>query len=355
MQLTFSNCYFNGYNSNASSLLHLNDSIIITVEACHFGYGKYAIVGIEKFPGGIGFSNVVKITGSDFNDQTIGQIRNPGESWTINNCTFEPLAKANGEARGRGRAVVQDAGVAYGLVFSGNWLGDYYQVGGNSHPVIRVGGYGLALLGNRIQLPGDQTAIEITVSQGVVIAGNRIDGGRVGVSFTGGLTYGVEIGGGNDFQVQTPITGEENIRQGLNADTVGYARLGNNGTPNFLDKLTVGGAGTDSIARSTLDVHGSFGTNSRRITVGTYAVANDDHTLEIDASGGAVLVILPVAATPRRELRFKRVDRSANVVTINGNGHNMDTEGLYYLNGFMKHLTIQSSATGAVWYIYASN
>ena len=49
------------------------------------------------------------------------------------------------------------------------------------------------------------------------------------------------------------------------------------------------------------------------------AVTNDDVIL-VDASGGAVTITLPAAATAKKELCIKKIDTSGFVVTIDGSG-----------------------------------
>jgi len=55
-------------------------------------------------------------------------------------------------------------------------------------------------------------------------------------------------------------------------------------------------------------------------TNSTYAVATTDHIVLADATSGAITVNLPAASTTGRELVVKKVDSSANAVTIDGNG-----------------------------------
>lgn len=57
-----------------------------------------------------------------------------------------------------------------------------------------------------------------------------------------------------------------------------------------------------------------------------YFATDLDDVIEIDATSGAVTVYVPTRAsrTAKRMLRFKRVDSSANAVTLNGTGETID-------------------------------
>lgn len=85
--IDFDDCFFKGTESakNARSLLRLNHAIICTVNRCGFIWTNIGILGQDPV-----YSNAHTITGCTFNNCDEAAIKNPGEAWTILNCTFEP-------------------------------------------------------------------------------------------------------------------------------------------------------------------------------------------------------------------------------------------------------------------------
>lgn len=81
------------------------------------------------------------------------------------------------------------------------------------------------------------------------------------------------------------------------------------------------------------------------------AVAGDDYLLLVDATAGAVTVTLPaVALSNRRVLVVKKVDASANAVTVDGDAaETIDGAASQSLTGQWDALTL--ACNGAGWFI----
>jgi hypothetical protein len=103
---------------------------------------------------------------------------------------------------------------------------------------------------------------------------------------------------------------------------------------------------------NVLDVDGSVATNIRTITVSVlHTDIAGDSTLLCDASGGAITVNLPSAASSTgRVLVVKKIDSSGNAVTIDANGgETIDGATTQAISAQWASLTIQSDGSG--WYI----
>lgn len=82
-----------------------------------------------------------------------------------------------------------------------------------------------------------------------------------------------------------------------------------------------------------------------------YAVVAADYTILVNAVGGAVVVDLPAATGSGRILNVKKIDASANTVTIDGNGaETIDGVATYVISAQWVNITIQDGAAG-LWYI----
>jgi hypothetical protein len=60
-------------------------------------------------------------------------------------------------------------------------------------------------------------------------------------------------------------------------------------------------------------------TGTRTVTA-TGDITNDDATILADASGGAITLTLPPAATVNHQIRVTKIDATGNTVTIDGDG-----------------------------------
>jgi hypothetical protein len=114
--LVWERCLFSGPPNvtAARSLLSLPRCIVSTIRECGFRYAKVGIWGEDG-----AYSNAISVQRCVFNSCDQWAILNPGQSWTINNCTFEP------DSRGRASGIGTDhSGYSMGLVISDCWFGD---------------------------------------------------------------------------------------------------------------------------------------------------------------------------------------------------------------------------------------
>lgn len=106
---------------------------------------------------------------------------------------------------------------------------------------------------------------------------------------------------------------------------------------------------TEGDARYTA-ISGALDLNIRTITV-TGAPAADDYTLLVDATGGAVTLNLPAAASNTgRVLIAKKIDASANAMTLDGNAaETIDGAATQSTTTQWDAYTVQCNGSG--WYI----
>lgn len=84
-----------------------------------------------------------------------------------------------------------------------------------------------------------------------------------------------------------------------------------------------------------------------------YTATATDHTILVDATAGVVTITLPAAAASvGREYAIKKIDASANAVTIDGNGAELiDGAATQSLATQWKSMIIQCN--GTAWFILA--
>lgn len=88
----------------------------------------------------------------------------------------------------------------------------------------------------------------------------------------------------------------------------------------------------------------------RTVTVDTTAMASD-YTLLCDASAAPLVITLPMASSGTRILNIKKIDASANAVTIDGDGSEQ-IEGSSTASVFVQYENITIHSDGASnWYI----
>lgn len=119
-------------------------------------------------------------------------------------------------------------------------------------------------------------------------------------------------------------------------------------TTNYAAQFLGGNVGIGiSAPLSTLDVSGSIGSNTRTITTSATLTATD-HTVLCDSTGGVVAVTLPAAAGAKGRIYVvKKIDASANNVTLATVDGGTKTITTRY-SGF----AVQSDS--ALWYVIAS-
>jgi hypothetical protein len=92
-----------------------------------------------------------------------------------------------------------------------------------------------------------------------------------------------------------------------------------------------------------------------RTQVGSGVVNNNDETVEVDATGGAsTLTIPPAAQHPGRVLVVKKIDVSANAVTLGITAASGDTIEITSLATQNKYVQIRSNGVNN-WRAYANN
>jgi hypothetical protein len=90
---------------------------------------------------------------------------------------------------------------------------------------------------------------------------------------------------------------------------------------------------------------------TRAVSTTPYTVVATDRTILVDATGGARTVNLPTAASAKwRVLKIKKIDSSANTVTVDGSGaETIDGAATQVIAAQYASFTIQSD--GATWWI----
>jgi hypothetical protein len=209
--LTFDRCMFVGKQDMNPEvrLLDLNLCIISSVRSCEFLGGAIGIAGVAG-AGRERYSNAIQIHDSTFREQGSVAIKNPGESWLISGCTFEPLA------RGTAGAIRQEKDTSsWALTVIGCWMGDVTRPGGCWIDITQGIAYGLTVISNRMAAAGTSpkdTAIRIGHgTEGVSIIGNRMEG-PICIDFTTGTTFGATIIG-NDMPSAVPIANLDKVMQ----------------------------------------------------------------------------------------------------------------------------------------------
>lgn len=219
--LLFDSCSFDGTHGTAvgaAALLNLETSIIVTVRSCAFRHAVRAIIGRTTQ-----YSNVVLVERCEFSGTSDFPIYNPGEAWTIQSCTFEPLSDSRAGAVDMGSNVY-----AFGFTYTGNWHGDASVLGHNWVNVRPLGG---VIMGNFFGVTASTSAGDAGIglyagTQGCLVAGNRFHRLNTmgnGIEFIGASSYGVTIVA-NDFQANAPLVNPGNAVRPI--------YMGNNGQPN---------------------------------------------------------------------------------------------------------------------------
>ena len=78
-------------------------------------------------------------------------------------------------------------------------------------------------------------------------------------------------------------------------------------------------------------------------------VASADQTVLVNATGGATTIKVPGTPTSGKFCIVKKIDASANAVTVDGNGHNIDGAATQALPAQWNAFTMQ--ADGSNWYV----
>ncbi len=116
------------------------------------------------------------------------------------------------------------------------------------------------------------------------------------------------------------------------------------------------GIGTET-PHSRMQVNGSFATATKRVNA-SYTATVDDRVLLADAASGGITVTLPATTGINgREYIIKKIDASANAVTITGtSGETIDGQPTLVLTGqWQSVLLVASSSSPVGWLILALN
>jgi hypothetical protein len=83
----------------------------------------------------------------------------------------------------------------------------------------------------------------------------------------------------------------------------------------------------------------------------SYISTTSDYSILCNATGGAIVIMLPTAATSGQELRIKKIDASANTVTISADGGaTIDGETTVTISSQWSSYTVQYNGTN--WFIF---
>jgi hypothetical protein len=171
------NCYLgsSGGITTADAIIDMSNSHSNRIMHCSIRNGVHGIRGRAASGN---YANAISIRDCYFRDNSTAHISNPGDGWTIQGCTWEPLAS------GAAGAVICDAGVsANGLTILGGWAGDV---------VVSAGGIQFDLTGNAINIIGTLIGGQ-TGSTGVKIR-NNASGVFIAAAFNSPTT-GIDLGG----------------------------------------------------------------------------------------------------------------------------------------------------------------
>src|SRR4030067_1312943 len=157
--------------------------------------------------------------------------------------------------------------------------------------------------------------------------------------------------------------GIQSVIIGVNANDAGYdyiVALGyqNNVTSANYD-FTVS-ANNKQIIKSNMDTGVFRITGQLQHTAvnktGTYTAAKEN-IITCDASGGAFFIYLPAVATSaHRNYTIKKIDASANTVTVDANGvANIDGALTFSLISQYDFVTVQCNAAGTAWFVVSRN
>lgn len=175
-------------------------------------------------------------------------------------------------------------------------------------------------------------------------------GGNVGIG--GATTFGINAAGtfamGNGTAPTTNVADQHAYYSADFAagNAAPYFRT-ENGTVIGLNQSLLT---TDNVTHNRLALTGGFKANLVTKT-GAYTATADDYTILCNASGGSFTITLPaVASHTNRIYNIKKIDSSANAVTVDGNNSETIDDGTTaILTTQYESITIQSD--GSEWWI----
>jgi hypothetical protein len=182
--LSVEKCYIGGTGgASGATGINLDKCNTSTISSTHLNSNAVGIIG--KSANG-SYSNQIQIAGNcQFVNQSVAHIKNPGQAWNIQGCTFEQLTGNNAGA------IAHDAGVlAQALSIVGNWFGDI-GVAGTGAQIAIGGSDAISIIGNMIGFQNASKGILVDGNNitGLTVIGNRFDGGT-GTCWDFGATTG---------------------------------------------------------------------------------------------------------------------------------------------------------------------
>jgi len=184
--------------STLSKGLLLDTAIETEVKDTNFSGGTIGIGGRQTVGS---YSNVFRMEGGQFLNQSNTAISLGGNSWVFNNVTFE------NSSAGKLVAFTGDTTVpTAGLSFIGCWFGD--ATVNNTSPAITVWGQGFVFTGNVIAGNGTSggTAISLNNVKGFSITGNLIEFWTTAIDYTTATVQGGLLSG-NSYHSVTNFEG----------------------------------------------------------------------------------------------------------------------------------------------------
>lgn len=212
--LVIRDCFLAGSGADSAPyLLSLDGAVDVLIENTAF---HNAVLGIE---GSISdFANSVKLLQCKFNGMTTAAIKNLGQSWSVDTCSFERLVS------GAAGAITSDHGTTWrarGVTVNNCWFGD---VTTNSGTWIDIHGFGVNITGNVFDQRGMNAVKSISLydCDGVMVTGNNFREGSHGVEQAGTVLRGF-VAIGNSFEsVTNPLPNTAVTARALTIANVGY-------------------------------------------------------------------------------------------------------------------------------------
>ena len=315
----FENCYFGAVSGGAldsnGPALSINKTVNLAFRSCLFVGGDMNVRS-HHTNASDDFANVVEFTACRFSRNRSllwPSIYGSGKSWAFRNCHWEP-------GQSGGVIWVMDTQIEAweGLAFEDCWFGD---VGGGPPPraYIYFHGNGLRICGGFMALGGGYNMVYVNGSAtGIHISGIQPDG----------------VGASACLVDCTDFAASNIVIEALGK----YASFN---TPHILGTLT---------RAPLIDLQPYQG-----VTTSTTLLQEDhNRTIGVNATGGAVTITLPAVAAVGCRLTIKKIDASANSVTVQRAGSaTIDGSTTYALAAQYKFVSVISN--GSNWMITGSN
>ena len=217
-------------------------------------------------------------------------------------------------------------------------------------------GIGTATPGQRLVVQNTSAAPYISIIAGASSAmgllmgttGNTVDGQIVYSNSTQAMTFVTAS------TVRAHIDASGNVGIGTTSPAATLDVVGTVATSGTINGQTISATanftGTVAVA-STLTVGGGIKLPVKTVNATSITITTSDHTVLADASGNVITANLPTAASASGyQFTIKKIDSSANTVTIDGNGsETIDGATTAVITMQWESVTVQSN--GTAWYI----